>query len=134
MSATRLKAPPFAHQIRREDDLVMIYCGEKAWQLAKPGPVVAPGKPILPDPMGLLDQCKFSDREFERVASLVFPRRADPSEYRWPVKDKQVLIMAIGELRTATDPLVMELLHQGARLVAVREGDSVTYYDPTDRA
>lgn len=134
MSQPRLKSPPFAHQINREDDLVMIYCGEKAWRLAKPGLSAAPGGPILPDPLGLLDQCKFPDKEFERVASLVFPRRADPGEYRWPVKDKQVLILSMGELRTVTDPLVMELLHQGARSVWVREGSSLTHYDPAGRA
>lgn len=134
MNAPRQKLPPYANLIDAESDLVMIYCGEKAWELAKPGTVTAPGKAILRDSLGLLDLCKFADREFERVASIVYPRRADPGAYRWPVKDKDVLILSMGELRTVTDPLVMELLHQGARCVWVREGDALTHYDPLARA
>lgn len=134
MSAPRRKLPPYANLIDVESDLVMIYCGEKAWKLAKPGTVAAPGKPYFDDSLGLLDLCKFSDRPFERVASIVYPRRADPGEYSWPVKDKGVLILSMGELRTVTDPLVMELLHQGARFVSVREGNTLTHYDPLDRA
>lgn len=134
MSAPHRKLPPFANLIDAESDLVMIYCGEKAWELAKPGKVSAPGKPYFYDSLGLLDLCKFADREFERVASIVYPRRSDPGNYRWPVKDKGVLILSMGELRTVTDPLVMELLHQGARCVSVREGDTLTHYDPLDRA
>ena len=128
------KLPPFARAIEPDDDLVMIYCGEKAWNLAKPGKVAIPGKPYFDDTLGLLDLCKFRDDDFERVASLVYPRRAAPEDYRWPVKGKHVLILAMGELRTVTDPLVMELLHQGARCVSVREGDTLIHYDPSDRA
>lgn len=134
MSARPRKLPPYANLIDGESDLVMIYCGERAWKLAKPGTVTYPGKPILDDCLGLLDFCKFADREFERVASIVYPRRTDPGSYSWPVKDKWALILSMGELRTVTDPLVMELLHQGARCVSVREGIALTHYDPTDRA
>jgi hypothetical protein len=134
VNSPHLKLPPYANLIDAESDLVMIYCGEKAWKIAKPGYVIYAGRPILDDCLGLLDFCKFADREFERVASIVYPRRTDPGTYRWPVKDKGVLILAMGELRTVTDPLVMDLLHQGARYVSVREGDTLTHYDPLERA
>lgn len=134
MNQPQRKWPPYAKLIDADSDLVMIYCGEKAWNLAKPGPVAVPGKPYFDDTLGLLSGCKFRDDHFERVASIVYPRRTDPENYRWPVKDKDVLVLAMGELRTVTDPLVMELLHQGARCVAVREGETLTYYDPSDRA
>jgi hypothetical protein len=103
-----MRAPPFAREIRAADELVMIYCGPRAWELARP--------------------------EGDRLAALVFPHRSDPASYRWPVKDKQVLILAMGMLRTLTDPLVMELLHQRAACVAVYEDGALTYYDPRNRA
>lgn len=134
MTQPARKSPPYARLIDAESDLVMIYCGEKAWELAKPGTAYAPGKPYFNDTLGLLDDCKFADRPFERVASIVYPRRADPESYSWPVKGKGVLILAMGELRTVTDPLVMELLHQGARFVSVRENGTITHYDLTERA
>ncbi len=130
----RRQFPPYARLIDAESDLVMIYCGEKAWSLAKPGPAVAPGAPALPDPLGVLVDCKFPPIEFERVASLVYPRRSPPENYRWPVSGKNVLIFAMGEPLAATDPLVMELLHQGARRVSVCEGATLTDYDLQARA
>jgi hypothetical protein len=130
MSASAfLRSPPFARLISADDDLVMIYCGEKAWELAKPGTAAAPGKPYFDDHLGLLDSCKFPDRKFERVASIVYPRRTDPQNYRWPVKGKEVLVFAGGELQTVTDPLVMELLHQGALYVGVWADERLTDYD-----
>lgn len=134
MTQPQRKWPPYARLIDADSDLVMIYCGEKAWNLAKPGPVACPGKPYIDDSLGLLDLCKFPDDQFERVASIVYPRRSDPESYHWPVKDKIVLVLSMGELRSATDPLVMELLHQGARSVSVREGVTLTHYDLSDRA
>ena len=131
---SRKQLPPYAKLIDAESDLVMIYCGDKAWQLAKPGAASAPKRPYFDDELGLLDLCKFPDVEFERVASVVYPRRADPQNYQWPVRGKGVLILAMGESRTVTDPLVMELLHQGARCVSVRENGAITHYDPSDRA
>jgi hypothetical protein len=128
------KWPPYAKLIDAESDLVMIYCGDKAWDLAKPGPTAVRGKPYFSDTMGLLSLCKFPDDTFERVASIVYPRRAEPESYLWPVKGKHALVLSMGEPRAVTDPLVMELLHQGARCVSVREGETLTHYDPMDRA
>jgi hypothetical protein len=123
------KLPPFARLIPPDDELVMIYCGEKAWMLANPGPAVAPGRPFISDFLGLLNSCKFRDVPFERVASIVYPRRADPGAYRWPVQAKMVVVFAGGELQTVTDPLVMELLHQGAIYVGVWANEALTDYD-----
>jgi hypothetical protein len=128
------KWPPYARLIDAESDLVMIYCGEKAWNLAKAGPAMEPGKPSVADPLGVLGSCKFRDTEFERVPSIVFPRRSDPESYRWPVQGKHVFIFAREEPRTATDPLVMELLHQGAIYVGVWANDTLTDYDLRQRA
>ena len=115
------RLPPFAQLIDPADDLVMIYCGEKAWRLARGGAVswveYLAGWNVAEGGGG------------ERVASLVFPRRADPCAYRWPVKDKQVLVFACGELQAVTDPLVMELLHQGAVYVGVWADGQLTDYD-----
>jgi hypothetical protein len=134
MSQSQRKLPPFARLIDPDDDLVMIYCGEKAWNLAKPGPALEPGRPGVADPLGVLASCKFRDTEFERVASIVYPRRSDPSAYRWPVHEKMVLIFACGEAQTVTDPLVMELLHQGAIYVGVWANEALIGYDMRSRA
>lgn len=104
-----LKAPPFANIIDGADELVMIYCGPRAWQLGRPAQ--------------------------DRVASLVFPRKCGPSEYRWPVKDKRVLIFSGGEPDTILAGLAMELLHQHARCVHVRYSDGrIVDYDLQEAA
>jgi hypothetical protein len=132
-NGSRRQSPPYARQIDAESDLVMIYCGERAWSLAKPGPAFAPGAPGVSDPLGVLSDCKFPPVLFDRVASLVYPQRSPPESYRWPVQGKHALIFPMGQPLAATDPLVMELLHQGARCVSVCEGDTFTHYDPQAR-
>lgn len=121
--ATPKKLPPFARLIDPADDLVMIYCGEKAWRLAQGGAVSW---------VEYLDG--WGADGGERVPSLVFPRRQNPDAYRWPVKDKLVIVFACGELQAVTDPLVMELLHQGALYVGVRADGVLTEYDLRNRA
>jgi hypothetical protein len=101
--------PPFAREIDRFDDLVMVYCGQHAYEFARP------------------------NRPF-RVASLAFPRRADPSAYRWPVRGKQVLVFGKDEPRAAIDALVMELLQQGAyRVMTYCKREFVDYDQRTRR-
>ena len=93
MSVAQRQLPPFANQIDHASDLVMIYCGSKAWELARP--------------------------EGERVASLVYPILRDPREFRWPVKDKKVVILEGDEDDMKVKLLVIELLSQGAECVWV---------------
>ena len=98
--------PPYAAQIERADDLVMIYWGARAWKLARP--------------------------EADRVASLVFPYYKKPSEYRWPVKGKDVLIM-MDEPQYSADELVYELFSAGANVVHLygpRIPGQLLTYDP----
>lgn len=106
-----LPQPPFGQQIDQAHDLVMIYCGRRAWELAKP--------------------------EGERVASLVFPRGRDPAEFNWPVRGRQVavFVLAEGPKQGEIDLLVVELLRAGARRVHVRwDGeDGCQTYDPKPR-
>lgn len=100
--------PPFAAKIDKESDLVMIYCGARAWELAKP--------------------------EGERVASLVFPRNRDPADFRWPVQGRQVLVLAQDEPDSAVEILVVELLNAGADIVHVRYSDELlVHYDSQPR-
>lgn len=110
MSMTaRKQPPPYANQIDHESDLVMIYCGPQAWELAKPD----------------------GDK---RVASLVFPRNTDPSKIKWPVEGKQVLILAQEEPDDTVDLLAIELLRAGARMVHARYADErLETYDPRNR-
>jgi hypothetical protein len=106
MTASPAKSPPYAAQIDRDGDLVMIYCGRSAWELAKP--------------VGA-----------ERVASLVFPRNRDPADFNWPVIGKQVLVLAQDEEDAAVDLLAIELLRAGGDLVHVRYADErLETYDP----
>ena len=106
MNAGRSKLPPFGNQIDRDHDLVMIYCGARAWKLAKPD---------MPN----------------RIASLVFPKNRDPSEFKWPVEGKNVLVFAQDEENSAVDLLTVELLRAGARIVNVRYSDGrLEIYDP----
>ena len=105
-----LPLPPYANQIDRADELVMIYCGKRAWQLARP------------------DQ--------DRVASLIFPAGRDPQDYRWPVSGKRVIVFGLGEPRMPTDLLIIELIRNGAAVVFVDYlGDGeLTLYDPAERS
>jgi len=109
MSAKRRPPlPPFANEIDPSHDLVMIYCGKRAWRLAEPN-----------------DQ---------RVASIAFPRGADPGRYRWPVHSKRCLVLACGEPQRPVDLLVIELLRQGAATVFTKYTESselVEYVNPT---
>ena len=110
MSAKRRPPlPPFANQIEPADDLVMVYCGPKAWKLAAP-----------------------SDG---RVASIAYPRGEDPSRYRWPVHSKHVLVLACGEPQRPVDLLVIELLRQGAHTVFAKynEGPMLVQYNNPGR-
>jgi hypothetical protein len=105
--ANRKPLPPYASHIDRADELVMVYCGKKAWRLAAPAP--------------------------DRVASLIYPAGRDPQDYRWPVHSKRVLVLGLGEPRMSVDLLIIELLRSGARIVYVDyngDGD-IIYYDPT---
>lgn len=116
------KMPPFARAIDPADELVMIYCGEKAWRLAQSGAV------------SWVEYLAGWDKDGgERVPSLVFPRQHSPDAYRWPVKDKLVIIFSCGELQAITDPLVMELLHQGAVYVGLWHEGVLTDYDLRSR-
>ena len=100
-----LVLPPFSNQIDPEHSMVMIYCGRRAWQLAKP--------------------------EGERVASLVFPRQRDPAHFKWPVEGRHVLVLGGDAADEDVDLLVIELLRAGADLVDVRyQGGRVEQYDP----
>lgn len=118
--ATPKKLPPFARAINPDDSLVMIYCGEKAWRLAQGGPV------------SWVEYLAGWDKTKERVASLVFPKNRDPGEFSWPVKGKQVLVLACDEPDDAVDLLAVELLRAGADLVHVRYSDErLAHYDPT---
>lgn len=120
--ATPKKLPPFARAIDTVSDLVFIYCGEKAWRIAQGGAV------------SWVEYLAGWDKDGgDRVASLVFPRRENPEAYRWPVKDKKVIVFAGGELQVVTDPLVMELLHQGALYVGVWADGVLTDYDLGNR-
>jgi hypothetical protein len=85
--------PPYGNQINHADELIIIYCGQRAWRLASP--------------------------ERGRVASLIFPCGRDPEEYRWPVNGKSVLVLALDEPRQVVDILVVELLRQGADSVLI---------------
>ncbi len=102
--------PPYANQIDKTDDLVMVYCGPRAWKLAPPSE--------------------------NRVASLIFPTRRGPQDYRWPVHSKRVLVLAMAEPRMSVDLLIIELLRNGAQIVYVDYlGDGeLTYYDPSERS
>jgi hypothetical protein len=101
------QAPPFAKLIDMREELVLIYCGAKAWSLARPGPRKAT---VNFDELSI---------QGDRVASLAFPRRADPKAYRWPVKGKRVVIFAGGEHKDVTDYLAWVLLVQGSYCVGV---------------
>lgn len=105
----RLPLPPFGQDIDPKDDLVMVYCGRRAWKLAEPSN--------------------------ERVASLAFPRGRDPAQYRWPVHSKQVLVHACGEKQGPVDLLIVELLRAGARIVYAKYTDEsdLVIYDPANR-
>ena len=65
--AEKRHRPPFSAQIDTDSDLVMIYCGKRAWELARPAK--------------------------DRVASLVFPYYRKAGEYAWPVNGKEVLVL-----------------------------------------
>jgi len=105
----RRSLPPFAHDIDPKDDLVLVYCGRRCWQLAEPGE--------------------------DRVASLAFPRGRSPSAYRWPVHSRTVLVLAGDEKRETVDLLLVELLRAGARVVHAKYSDSeqLVTYDPSER-
>ena len=107
-AVSRKVSPPYANFIDNTDDLVMIYCGSRAWELAKP------------------DQ--------DRVASLVFPSNRDPVEYRWPVLGKDVLILGQGLDRVTAAYLIVEQLRNGAGKVYVRYEDEIglTCYDSAE--
>jgi hypothetical protein len=85
----------------------MIYCGAKAWQLARP--------------------------KGDRVASLVYPNRADPADFRWPVMDKKVVILGSHEGDAKIQLLVIELLSQGANTVWVCGKPDEDGYAPRKR-
>lgn len=115
MSPLRRRSPPFALQLQPIDDVIHVYCGPKAFYLAKPlGPP--------------------EERATSRPASLAFPKSADPSSYAWPVDGREVLVFPKGEPKAEIDTLVMELLHQGAYRVMVYENGDYTDYDLRDRA
>lgn len=101
------KLPPFAKHLDPNDEFTMIYCGTRAWELATP---VSP-------PKG------------DRVASLAYPRDADPQIYKWPVKDKDVLIIAGDENAQKVGLLVIELIRQGAFTVHVYRDNTLVTYD-----
>jgi hypothetical protein len=101
--------PPYANQIDQADDLVVVYCGPRAWKLAAPAQ--------------------------DRVASLIFPAGRDPQAYAWPVAGKEVLVLGQAEPRMSVDFLVIELLRNDASLVYVdyeADGDIICY-DPRER-
>lgn len=103
--------PPYARQIDPEG-MVMIYCGRKAWRLAAPG-----------DQPGGVISMPCTDYEvgpFKRVASLVFPRGADPAGFKWPVKGRQVMVLGGDAAAEELDLLAIELLRAGAFEVHVR--------------
>jgi len=105
-AARQRPLPPFGNQIDSESDLILCYCGPRAWRLASPSA--------------------------ERVASLVFPIGRDPSEYRWPVSGRSVLVLTLGQPRTSVDFLVIELLRAGADTVYLDtgSGDLLAYKNP----
>jgi hypothetical protein len=97
--------PPFATQIDHECHLVTIYCGRRAWEIAKPSQT--------------------------RVASLAFPRDSDPAIYDWPVRGKEVLVLRSDEQLSKIQLLVLELLRQGATHVwCYLDGKCVGYANP----
>jgi hypothetical protein len=106
----RLPLPPFANQIDRSDELVMIYAGARAWDLAQPGP--------------------------NRVASIAFPKGRKASDFRWPVHSKRCLVIGCGEPRRDVDLLAIELLRQGTAVVYAKYDQDepvVTYNNPAVR-
>ncbi len=101
--------PPFAGKIDRTDEMVMIYCGKRAWELARPAA--------------------------DRVASLVFPYYKKANTYAWPVAGKEVLVISDEHLFWS-DELVYELFCAGATRVHIygRQIPGELYtYDPAER-
>ena len=103
MILARQKLPPFAKLIDQESDLVMIYCGTMAWKIAPP--------------------------EGDRVASLLYPKDADPALYRWPVKNKRTLVMGGDEDAGKIQLLIVELLRQGASAVHLYQNEQLVEYE-----
>jgi hypothetical protein len=106
----RLPLPPFANQIEHADELVMIYCGERAWRLAQPAA--------------------------DRVASLAYPKGRAAADFMWPVHSKRVLVLGMGEPRRDIDLLCIELLRTGASTVYARYDAAeplITYNNPAAR-
>lgn len=94
MSEPKRKFPPFGrHPDIAHGGSVFIYCGSRAYELARPNE--------------------------NRAPSVVYPKDTDPVLYQWPVANLDVIVFQKDEDTMKVSLLVIELLNQGAARVTI---------------